>query len=45
MCLNLIIGIIAIITVGVVYWFDENFPEVAIQEIGEERLKKHLRGE
>ena len=30
---------------GVVYCLDENFKDVAIQEIGEERLKKYLRGE
>ena len=30
---------------GVVYCLDENFLNVAIQEIGEERLKKYLRGE
>ena len=28
-----------------VYCLDENFLQVAIQEIGEERLKKYLRGE
>lgn len=32
-------------TQGTVYCLDENFKDVAIQEIGEERLKKHLRGE
>ena len=32
-------------TQGVVYCLDENFLNVAIQEIGEERLKKYLRGE
>ena len=30
---------------GVVYCLDKNFLNVAIQEIGEERLKKYLRGE
>ena len=30
---------------GVVYCLDENFLNVAIREIGEERLKKYLRGE
>lgn len=30
---------------GTVYCLDENFIDVAIQEIGEERLKKYLRGE
>lgn len=30
---------------GVVYCLDDNFLNVAIQEIGEERLKKYLRGE
>ncbi len=30
---------------GVVYCFDKAFKDVAIQEIGEERLKKYLRGE
>lgn len=30
---------------GVVYCLDENFKDIAIQEIGEERLKKYLRGE
>lgn len=30
---------------GTVYCLDENFKNVAIQEIGEERLKKYLRGE
>lgn len=30
---------------GTVYCLDENFRAVAIQEIGEERLKKYLRGE
>lgn len=30
---------------GAVYCLDENFLDVAIQEIGEERLKKYLRGE
>lgn len=29
---------------GTVYCLDENFKDVAIQEIGEERLKKYLRG-
>lgn len=32
-------------TQGVVYCLDENFLNVAIQKIGEERLKKYLRGE
>lgn len=30
---------------GTVYCLDENFKDIAIQEIGEERLKKYLRGE
>ena len=30
---------------GTVYCLDETFRSVAIQEIGEERLKKYLRGE
>lgn len=30
---------------GAVYCLDENFLDVAIQKIGEERLKKYLRGE
>lgn len=30
---------------GTVYCLDENFEDVAIKEIGEERLKKYLRGE
>ena len=30
---------------GVIYCFDRTFKDVAIQEIGEERLKKYLRGE
>lgn len=30
---------------GVVYCLDKSFRDVAIQEIGEERLKKYLRGE
>lgn len=30
---------------GVVYCLDNSFRNVAIQEIGEERLKKYLRGE
>lgn len=30
---------------GVTYCLDENFLDVAIQEIGEERLKTYLRGE
>ncbi len=30
---------------GVIYCLDSNFLNVAIQEIGEERLKKYLRGE
>nr|DAO32529.1 MAG TPA: hypothetical protein [Caudoviricetes sp.] len=33
------------ISQGVVYCLDMNFYNVAIQEIGEERLKKYLRGE
>lgn len=32
-------------TQGVVYCLDRSFLEVAIQEIGEERLKRYLRGE
>lgn len=32
-------------TQGTVYCLDENFLDVAINEIGEERLKKYLRGE
>lgn len=32
-------------TEGSVYCLDENFKDVAIKEIGEERLKKYLRGE
>ena len=32
-------------TQGVVYCLSESFLDVAIQEIGEERLKKYLRGE
>lgn len=32
-------------TQGAVYCLDENFKDIAIQEIGEERLKAHLRGE
>lgn len=32
-------------TQGVVYCLDENFLNVAIQEIGEKRLKNYLRGE
>lgn len=32
-------------TQGTVFCLDENFKDVAIQEIGEERLKKYLRGE
>lgn len=34
-----------IVIQGVVYCFDKTFQDVAIQEIGEERLKKYLRGE
>lgn len=34
-----------IVRQGTVYCIDENFKDVAIQEIGEERLKKYLRGE
>ena len=30
---------------GVVYCLDKSFKDIAIQEIGEERLKKYLRGE
>ena len=30
---------------GVVYCLDNNFRKIAIQEIGEKRLKKYLRGE
>ena len=30
---------------GVVYCLDNNFRKITIQEIGEERLKKYLRGE
>lgn len=30
---------------GVIYCLDSNFLKVVIQEIGEERLKKYLRGE
>lgn len=33
------------ISQGTVYCLDRNFKDVAIQEIGEERLKKYLRGE
>lgn len=33
------------ISQGVVYCLDKSFYDVAIQEIGEERLKKYLRGE
>ena len=32
-------------TQGTIYCLDRNFKNVAIQEIGEERLKKYLRGE
>ena len=32
------------ISQGTVYCLDENFKDVAIKEIGEERLKKYLRG-
>lgn len=32
-------------TQGTVYCLDKNFKDVAIQEIGKERLKKYLRGE
>lgn len=32
-------------TQGTAYCLDENFKDIAIQEIGEERLKKYLRGE
>lgn len=34
-----------IITQGVVYCLDANFLDVVLKEIGEERLKKYLRGE
>lgn len=34
-----------IIAQGTVYCLDKSFKDVAIQEIGEERLKKYLRGE
>ena len=30
---------------GVIYCFDRTFKDIAIQEIGKERLKKYLRGE
>ena len=30
---------------GVIYCLDNNFRKIAVQEIGEERLKKYLRGE
>lgn len=30
---------------GVIYCLDKNFLDIAIQEIGKERLKKYLRGE
>lgn len=33
------------LTQGAVYCLDQDFLDVAIQEIGEERLKKYLRGE
>lgn len=32
-------------TLGTIYCLDRNFKDVAIKEIGEERLKKYLRGE
>lgn len=32
-------------TQGVVYCLDENFKNIAIEEIGEERLKRYLKGE
>lgn len=32
-------------TQGTIYCLNENFKDVAIREIGEERLKKYLRGE
>lgn len=32
-------------TQGTIYCLDENFKDIAIQEIGEERLKAYLRGE
>lgn len=32
-------------TQGTVYCLDQDFLDVATQEIGEERLKKYLRGE
>ena len=34
-----------IIAQGTVYCLDENFKDIAIQEIGEERLKNYLKGE
>lgn len=34
-----------IVRQGTVYCLDENFKDIATQEIGEERLKKYLRGE
>lgn len=34
-----------IIAQGTVYCLDEKFKDIAIQEIGEKRLKKYLRGE
>lgn len=34
-----------IVRVGVTYCLDRNFPEIAIREIGEEKLKRYLRGE
>lgn len=36
---------LGVTTQGVVYCVDEKFLDVAIQEIGEERLKKYLKGE
>lgn len=47
LCRNNIItqSYLAYKTQGVVFCLDENFKDVAIQEIGEERLKKYLRGE
>lgn len=45
-CNNIIMNFyLAHKTQGVVYCLDMNFYKVAIQEIGEERLKKCLRGE
>lgn len=45
-CNNIITNFyIAHKTQGTVYCLDKNFKDVAIQEIGKERLKKYLRGE